>query len=103
LHLVDSDYRKYVVFSKTKFSNAPRLKLKDYEDYQKYDREKDEFGILMAGFVVLNKRFDKTLDLFMISAFDQNLYASEKLIQKIKDSGITGLAIEDAVKHLQFE
>lgn len=39
----------------------------------------------------------------MISAFDQNLYASEKLIDAIKKNKITGLEINDATKHLAFE
>jgi hypothetical protein len=53
--------------------------LKDYKDYLRFDKEEDEFGLLRAGFVTLDRKFDKTLDLFMISAFDQNLYASQKL------------------------
>ncbi len=102
MHLVESDYRQYVVFSKTKFSNKPRLKLKDYHDYTRYDKEKDQFGILRSDFVTLNKDFDRSLDLFMISAFDQNLYASDRLIERIKDVGITGLQIEEA-KNLAFD
>ena len=103
MHLVDSDYRKNVVFPKTRFSNWPKLKLKDYRDYLRFDKEEDEFGQLRANFVTLNKKFDRTLDLFMISAFDQNLYASEKLIDAIKKNKITGLEIKDAAKHLAFE
>ncbi len=102
MHLVESDYRQYVVFSKTKFSNKPRLKLKDYYDYTRYDKEKDQFGILRSDFVTLNKDFDRSLDLFMISAFDQNLYASDRLVERIKDVGITGLQIEKA-KNLAFD
>jgi hypothetical protein len=103
MHLVDSDYRKYVVFPKTKFSNEPKLKLKDYDDYLRYDKEQDKFGLLRAGLVTLNKEFDKSIDLFMISAFDQNLYASDKLIERIKEENVTGLEIDDAIKHLAFE
>ena len=77
--------------------------MKDYQDYLRFDKEKDEFGQLRAGFVTLNKKFDRTLDLFMISAFDQNLYASEKLIDAIEKNKITGLEINDATKHLAFD
>ncbi len=103
MHLVDSDFRKNVVFSKTKFSNWPKLKLKDYKDYLRFDKEEDEFGLLRAGFVTLDRKFDKTLDLFMISAFDQNLYASQNLINTIKENKITGVEIVDSLKNLTFE
>lgn len=103
MHLVDSDYRKNVVFTKTKFSNWPRLKLKDYEDYLRFDKEEDKFGQLRAGRVTLDKKFDKTLDLFMISAFDQNLYASQNLVDAIKEANITGLEIIDSKKKLAFD
>jgi hypothetical protein len=103
LHLVESDYRKNVVFAKTKFSNWPKLTLKSYQDYTRFDREEDEFGLLRAGFVTLDKKFDRRLDLFMISAFDQNLYVSEKLINAIKESSITGLEITNASKQLAFD
>jgi hypothetical protein len=103
MHLVDSDYRKNVVFVKTKFSNWPRLKLKDYDDYLRFDKEEDKFGQLRAGRVTLDKKFDKTLDLFMISAFDQNLYTSKNLIDAIRESNITGLEIVDSTKNLAFD
>lgn len=103
MHLVNSDYRKNVIFTKTKFSNWPRLKLKDYKDYLRFDKEEDTFGQLRAGFVTLDKKFDKTLDLFMISAFDQNLYASKRLVDAIKEAYITGLEIVDSKKKLAFD
>jgi hypothetical protein len=103
MHLVNSDYRKYVVFSKTKFSNRPRLKLKNYNEYLKYNNEKDPLDFLRAGFVTLNKNFNQTLDLFMISKFDQKLYASDRLIKAIKEARITGLEIKDGEKHIELE
>ena len=103
LHLIDSDYRSYVVFPKTKFSNEPLLLLKDYDDYALFEKEKDKFGLLRTGFVTMNKAFDKTMDLFMVSGFDQNLYASQKLVEKIKEENITGLEILDATKSISFE
>jgi hypothetical protein len=77
--------------------------LKDYKDYLRFDKEEDEFGLLRAGFVTLDRKFDKTLDLFMISAFDQNLYASQNLINTIKENKITGVEIVDSLKNLTFE
>jgi len=103
MHLVESDYREYVVFPKTRFSNWPKLKLKDYQDYLKFDKGEDKFGQLRADFVTLNKKFNQTIDLFMISGFDQNLYISQKLITAIKENSITGLEIKDATKKLVFE
>jgi len=103
MHLVDSDYRTNVIFPKTKFSNWPKLKLKDYQDYLRFNKDEDKFGILRAGKVTLDKFFDTTLDLFMISEFDQNLYASQKLIDAIKENKITGLQIDDAMDILKFE
>jgi hypothetical protein len=103
LHLVGSDYRKYLVFTKTKFSNWPRLKLKNYEAYNTFDKEEDKFGLLRAGFVTLNNKFDRSFDLFMISAFDQNIYASQKLVDAIIEKKLTGIEILDAKKKLAFE
>ena len=53
--------------------------------------------------MTLDKKFDKTLDLFMISAFDQNLYASKSLVDAIKETRITGLEIVDSKKKLAFD
>jgi hypothetical protein len=103
LHLIGSDYRKYVVFKKTKFSNWPRLKLKNYKAYTIFDKEKDKFGQLRAGFITLNNKFDRSLDLFMISAFDQNIYASQKMVDAIIEKKITGIEMLDAKTNLAFE
>lgn len=66
MHLVDSDYRKNVIFTKTKFSNWPKLKLRNYQDYIRFDKEEDKFGLLTASFVLLDKKFNRTLDLFRV-------------------------------------
>lgn len=102
LHLVDSDFQSHVVFTKTLFANEPDLRLADYTEYLHYTATQDTLGLLRAARVTLNSDFDKTLDLFMISGFDQHLYISNKLYKTIIAHKITGLHIR-AADCLTFE
>jgi hypothetical protein len=102
-HLIQSDYRKNVVFPRTTFSNWRNLRLNNYEDYLEFASKDDKFGQLRAETVTLDKIFDKTLDLFMISAFDQALYISERLKDRIIKENITGIEVKSSDGHLRIE
>ncbi|MCR6639841.1 MAG: hypothetical protein NVV82_12900 [Sporocytophaga sp.] len=102
-HLIESDYRGKVVFEKTKFSNWKDLKLDNYQDYLDFSENEDKYGQLKANKVTLGNTFDKSLDLFMISAFDQNLYISQKLKDKIIEEKLTGIEIKSSEGKLCFE
>jgi hypothetical protein len=98
LHLI-SDYRKFVDFSKSKFVigqkgiNPDKLNFKTYAEYNQFEREVDEFGLLRSKNVYLLDKFDCTIDMFMISQFNQNIYVSERLVSCLMEENVTGIEI----------
>lgn len=75
-----------------KFFGDVCIKSKE-ELFQKRDEMKKERGIsqtIWGNRIVMNDLFDKTLDFFVISRIDANLYISERLKNNIESAGLTG-------------
>lgn len=105
LHLTQPELSKHLDYHKTifyrtewTFREEPIL-IKSYEHYSelKSKDKKASFGIELDK-IVLSDKFDKSLDMFTFLPFDNNVYISENLKNKIELSNIKGFNIEEATK-----
>lgn len=97
LHLI-SDYRKVVLFDQSIFKMnqvgfEDIIKFRDFDDYQRFEKDVDKFELLRSVKIVLDSGALHGLDMFVLSQFDVNIYISEKLVNKLLSEKVTGIEI----------
>lgn len=108
LHII-SDYSDYVDYAKTTFVEynfSQRRGLISVNSKEDFLIKRDEFKKLKEGtnwtlwgdYIVMNTGFSKTLDLFIISRIDGQIYISERLYYEIVKNYLTGYEIIPAEK-----
>lgn len=100
LHII-SDYTQFVNYKKSDFiviknysefvSNIEITSLKDYFVKKDELKIKNNTLSIWTKIIILNNMFDKNLNLFKISCFDNKFYINETLNEDIVKNKITGV------------
>ena len=97
LHLVVADLHKHVDYSKSKFYTTmfgfreDDIEVASFGQYEEKNKKLGINGWIESDLIVFKEDYVLPYDLFFIKYFNEKIYVSEKLKERLEDEEITGL------------